>query len=140
MADKKEMQEKFMLYRILESKLDALAKQRDLVSNKIIEILSTISSIEEIENNQDVLFKLGAEAYTFGTVTDKDKILVEIGAGIVVEKPIGEGKESLKKRKNELENTLKEIQINISEISNAMGQLGPELNEMYKNSGQDIAE
>lgn len=135
MTSEKELQEKMLIYRTLESRLEALTKQRDFVSSKIIEIISTISSIDEVDKNQKgILFKLGSEAFTFGDVTDKNKILVEIGAGVVLEKPVEEGKETLNKRKQEMENALKEIQNNISQISNAMNQLEPEINELIQKS------
>jgi len=135
MVAEKELQEKMLIYRTLESRLEALTRQRDLVSSKIVEIMSTISSIDEISKNQkDILFKLGSEAFTYGNVTDKNKILVEIGAGIVLEKPPEDGKEILNKRKQEMENALKEIQNNISQISSAMNQLGPEINQLIQKS------
>lgn len=135
MPGEKELQEKMFVYRTLESRLEALARQRDLVSSKIVEIVSTISSIDEIDKNQEnILFKLGGEAYTHGNVADKNKILVEIGAGIILEKPIEDGKEILNKRRQEMENVLKEIQNNILQVSAAMNQLGPEINELIKRS------
>lgn len=135
MTAEKELQEKMFIYRTLESRLEALARQRDLVSNKIVEIISTISSIDEIDKNQEkILFKLGGEAFAYGDVTDKNRILVEIGAGIILEKSIEDGKETLNKRKQEMESVLKEIQNNISQISNAMNQLGPEINELIQKS------
>ena len=135
MANEKELQEKMFIYRTLESRLEALARQRDLVSSKIVEIMSTTSSIDEIDKNQEnILFKLGGEAYTCGNVTDKNKILVEIGAGIILEKSIEDGKETLNKRKQEMENVLKEIQNNILQVSNAINQLGPEINELIQKS------
>ena len=135
MVAEKELQEKMLIYRTLESRLEALTRQRDLVSSKIVEIMSTISSIDEISKNQkDILFKLGSEAFTYGNVTDKNKILVEIGAGIVLEKPPEDGKEILNKRKQEMEIALKDIQNNISQISSAMNQLGPEINQLIQKS------
>ncbi len=135
MTNEKELQEKMLIYRTLEARLEALIRQRDLVSSKIEEIMSTASSIDEISKSQEnILFKLGSEAYTYGNVADKNKVLVEIGAGIVLEKSPEDGKEILNKRKQEMENVLKDIQNNISQISNAVSQLGPEINELIQNS------
>jgi len=123
------------VYRTLESRLEALVKQRDLINSKIIEIMSTVSSIDEIGKNQEsVLFKLGSESYAYGNISDKNKILVEIGGGIVLEKSIEKGKDILNKRKQEMENVLKEIQNNILQVSNAINQLGPEINELIQKS------
>lgn len=136
MANEKELQEKMLVYKTLESRLEALTRQRDLVGSKVMEILSTISSIDEIDKNQEnILFKLGSEAFAYGNVSNKNKVLVDIGAGIVMEKSIEDGKETINKRREEMENMLKEIQTNIFQISNAMNQLGPEINDMIQKSG-----
>jgi prefoldin alpha subunit len=133
MVEKKELEEKVLAYRILEAKLDSLLKQRNMIASKLIEIQTTLESINEIEKSkEEVLFPLGSEAYTFGKVMDKKKIIVEIGANIALEKTIEEGKETLKKRKLELENALDTTQKNIMEISSSLGQLGPQIQELAK--------
>ena len=133
MANEKELQEKMLIYRTLEARLEAFTKQRDLVNSRIIELSSTISSINEIGKNQEnILFRLGGEAYVHGNIKDKDNILVEIGAGIILEKSREKGKEILNKRKEEMENALNEIQNNIAQISDALSQLGPEINEIIR--------
>ena len=141
MVNQKELQEKMLIYRTLESRLEALTRQRDLVSSKIAELMSTLSSLDEIGKDQEnILFRLGSEAYTYGNITNKDKVLVEVGAGIVMEKLVEDGKETLNKRKTEMEGILKDIQNNTSQISNAMNQLGPEINELIqKSQNQSLA-
>ena len=135
MPGEQELQEKMMLYKTLESRLEVFGRQRELVSTKVVEILSTLSSIEEIGKKQEsVLFKLGSEAYVNGQITDGNKILVEIGAGVVLEKPLEEGKQILNKRKEEMENALNEIQTNISQLSGAINKLAPEINELMQKS------
>ena len=127
----KELQEKIMTYRILESRLDSLLKQRDLVASKLIEMQTTLASIDEIHKSaSEILFPIGSEAYASGEVVDKDKIIVEIGANIALEKSVEDGKEILNKRGKTLEESLNEIQREISNLSAAINQLGPEIQEL----------
>lgn len=138
MAERKELQEKILTYRIIESRLDALLKQREMVASKIIEIQSTLSSMDEIEKTDgEVLFPIGAEAYTSGKVTSKNRVMVDIGANVILEKTVEEGKHILSKRKTEMENTLNEMQRDIGELSSALEQLGPEIQEMSESSEQE---
>jgi prefoldin alpha subunit len=135
MVNEKELQEKMLIYRTLEARLEAMTKQRDLITSKVVEIVGTLSSIEEIEKNKEsIWFKLGSDAYAQGTFAKAGKIFVEIGAGVVLEKTIEEGKRTLNKRKQEMENALKDIQNDVSQISNAMRQLAPEINELIQKS------
>ncbi|MBI2542755.1 MAG: prefoldin subunit alpha [Candidatus Aenigmarchaeota archaeon] len=135
MTDEKGLQEKMIVYRTLESRLEALMKQREFINSKLMEIISTIVSIDEIEKNKDgALFRLGGEAYVEGKMNNKKNILVEIGAGVILEKSIKESKEILNERKIELENTFKELQNNITQLSTVLNQLGPEINELIQES------
>jgi len=133
MVERKELQEKIVAYRILEARLDSLLKQRDMLASKLIEIQTTLQSIDEIEKSKEkVLFPIGSEAYTFGNITDKKKLIVEIGANVALEKPVEEGKKILDKRRVEIENALNSLQKNIVEISSSLDQLGPEIQDLAK--------
>jgi len=135
MEEKEELQEKILAYRILEARLDSLLKQRNMLASKLIEIQTTLQSIDEIEKGKgEVLFPIGSETYIFGKVTDKKKLIVGIGANAALEKSVEKGKEILNKRKAEIENTLNGMQKNIAEISSSLSQLGSEIEKLAKES------
>ncbi len=126
----KDLQEKILTYRVLEARLDGLLKQRDALVARLIEMQGTIASVQEIEKSDEVLFQIGSQAYTPGKAINKDNIIIEIGAGIALEKTAKEAKETLESRKKEMENFLSEMQGEIETISNTLGPLGQELNEL----------
>jgi len=127
----KELQEKIVAYRILESRLDSLLKQRDTVVSKIIELQTTLASMEEIEKeSEEILFPIGSEAYAFGKIADKKKMIVEVGANVALEKTVEEAKEIIKKRSEELGNVLNSIEKEVMEVSSSLEVLGPEINEL----------
>jgi prefoldin alpha subunit len=135
MVERKELQEKILTYRILESRLDTLLKQRDVVASKLVEIQNTLDSMDEIEKTkEEILFPIGAEAYTFGKVVSKNRVMVDIGANVILEKNVEDGKEILNKRKTEMENALGSMQRDIAEVSSALEQLGSEIQEIGESS------
>jgi prefoldin alpha subunit len=131
----KELEEKIVAYRILEARLDGLLKQRDMVVSKMIELDTTLKTMDDIEKSEEVLFPLGSEAYTFGKVTDKKKMIVEIGSGIALEKTVEEAKEIIKKRRSELENILNNVQSEVMQVSSSLDVLGPEIRELSEKEG-----
>jgi len=141
MAEKKELQEKILTYRILESRLDGLLKQREMVVSKLIEIQNTLGSMEEMgkTKSEKIMynFPLGAGVYTIGPVIDKKKLVVEVGANIGTEKSLEEGKQILGKRKIEIEDGLNNLHKEIAEISAALDQLGPEIQGMSEETEAD---
>jgi len=125
--EEKELQEKVMAYRMLESRLEALVKQRDFIASRTMELQSTIDSIDQIEKSNEIMFPVGLDAYTIGKIVDKKNVMITIGAGIVIEKTVAEAKETLAARKVEMEQALQELQNNINNISAGLEQLGPEI-------------
>lgn len=133
---KDDLQEKIMTFRFLESRLENLSRQREGVMNRISEVDSTLASLNEIEKvDGDSLFPVGSSAFVFGKITDKKKMIVEIGSGIALEKDFEDGKKTLEKNKTELENVLKEIEKEISNTSSMLEQLAPEIESMSGKNG-----
>ena len=133
MADK-DLQEKVYMYRLLEARLDGLLKQRDLVLNKISEIQSTIITLDEVEKKPEtILIPLGSEAYAHGNVI-AEKIIVEIGAGVALEKTLPDAKVILNNRKSELNSAFADLQKEVMRTSQMMQRLGPEIESMMKDS------
>ena len=135
--DKQELQKRIENYRMLEAGVNSMMKQREMVINKIVEIKTTIASLEDMEkSNGEILFPVGGEAWSAAKVLDKDKIIVEIGAGVALEKSFPEAKEVLNKRVTELEKAIEEINKELNANSDKLNQLGPEIDkEISKLSG-----
>ncbi|MEM5843682.1 MAG: prefoldin subunit alpha [Candidatus Aenigmatarchaeota archaeon] len=132
--EKKELQEKILVYRLLEARLNSLLKERELLIAKIVEIQTTLQSIEEIKKSEEVLFALGSEAYAFGKIKEKDKIIVEVGSNIALEKNFDDAKKTLEKRRVEIEKTLNDAEKEINEISLRLQELAPEIEKLVKGS------
>jgi len=129
----KDLQEKVLAYRILESRIDSLLKHREFLANKLVEVQTTLESIDEIEKSkEDILFPLGSAAYTFGRIVDNNKMIVEVGAGVALEKNLTEARDVLNERKNDVENALTTIQRNIQEASESLQVLEPEIQQIIE--------
>lgn len=131
MANEKEIQEKILTYRIIEARIESLLKQRDMVMSKLMEIETTLKGMEEIEKQEeDMLLSLGSETHFFGRITDKKRMVVELGADIAIEKSFDEGKKILNRRKEEIESTIKSLERDISQLSSGLQVLESQINEM----------
>jgi prefoldin alpha subunit len=136
MEENKELKEKVLAYRILEVRLDALLKNRDSMVAKLNEIENTIKSIDEIKKSEEFLFPIGSDAYVFGNVTDKTKVVIEMGAGIAFEKSFDSAVEILKKKKSELEKLINDVQNEITRTSSMIEQLASDIQEAVKKSSK----
>ena len=117
----KKLQEKVMAYKMLENRLEALGRQQQMFTQRLIEINNTIASIEEIKKGEkDILFPLGSAAFAKGEVSDEKKIIVDIGAGVVFEKDISDGIALLEDRRKEIENAAMVLKNEIDTIAQQM--------------------
>jgi prefoldin alpha subunit len=133
-----ELQEKVLAYRLLESRIDSLAKQREFLAGRLVELQTTVESIDEIEKSgEETLFPLGSEAYAFGKVIDKTKMVVEVGAGVALEKNIQEAKGILKGRMKDIQDALVTVQRKMQETSESMQMLEPEIQQMLENQQKE---
>ena len=124
MADKQqEMEEIMNNYKMLETRLDTLAKQREVVAKNIAEIRATIDSITEIENSNEMLFAIGRGAFVKGRTLDKKNVLVNIGAEVFIEKSAEDGKKSMEARQQEFEKVFGQIEKEMINISSLLEQL-----------------
>ncbi len=126
-----EMQEKMLVYQVLEQRINSLVQQRELLTSELVEIENTLSSIDEIrESKETVLFPIGSSAYVRGNIEDNDKIIVNVGANVAMEKDIEGGKSILSDRKNEIKDAIESIQTDIENASNMMYRIETEIKQM----------
>ncbi len=134
----KALEERMLIYRTLEKRLEALSNQQSAFASKIVEIQNTLSSIEEVKReNADIFFPLGSAAYVKGKVSDREKIIVELGANVAIEKSMEEGKKILEKRKKELEDAIGSLQNNIQSIVKMMQQIEMEVQGMVSKAQEE---
>lgn len=127
--NQEELQEKLARYQILNSRVKALMSRRDLLLTKILEIETTLSSIEEVEKSkeQEILLPLGSNVHMPGTLKKTENMIVELGAGIAIESTVKKTKDILDKRKKLLEDGLKGMENEMVAISNELVRLEPEI-------------
>ena len=104
-------------------------KRRELLVVKMVEIETTLSSIEEIGKNKEneILLPLGSNVHVPGTLKDLKRIVVELGANIAMEEDVEEVKKILEKRKSMINEGLQATEDEIMNLSNEILRLESEL-------------
>ena len=126
------LQKKILLYQVLQSRLETLGKQREIVFSKIWEIENTIKAIEEVEKSGNILFPLGSEAFVEGEAKDKQNFILKIGANVALKKSKEESINFLKEKKEKLEKSLLQIESEMNNILNKLSELAPEIQKLLK--------
>lgn len=100
--------------------IDSLSRQMQIIENMRMDTLSTqeaISSLKENKIGKEILVPVGSNSFVRAELRDNKKVIVDIGAGISVEKTIEDAREILESRDKELEDTRNRIQDKINEMN-----------------------
>ncbi len=97
-----ELSEKHQVYQY---QAEALAQQMNMVQLTIKDVETALVTITALKNEpagRETLVPLGFGSFAKATLSDTEKIVVGIGAGVSVEKKTDDAKAFLEKRKEEL--------------------------------------
>ena len=93
----------------------------------------TIQAIEElgkVTEEVEALFMLGANAYARGKIIDTRKILVNVGANVLVEKSLEDAKRFFESRIDALKRLVAETQQQLASVTARLSKLEPELRKI----------
>ena len=107
----------------MEAQFNEVSAQENAIVRAIIESKNVLEAIKNIKiqksgQGSDVLFPLGAGVFARSETPRKDKIVVSVGANVVVEKTLDQGLEFIEERVKELEKAVSSIQSHRFELEN----------------------
>lgn len=115
-----ELRKLSMEMRYLEQTAEALQQRISMVNAAITDLTyanSTLDGIEKEKENVEMLVPIGGSSYVKVKLADPDKVIVGMGSGVSVEKPLEEARVTLKERLDELEKTMNVAQQQFSQIA-----------------------
>jgi prefoldin alpha subunit len=102
--------------------------------------IQTLESIGKLTDKEEVLLPIGSGAYVKAIIREREVALIDIGAGVIAEKPIPEAVKLLNSRAEESEAMREKIQKSFEEVSGKMAELEETANrivgEMRKAKGE----
>lgn len=126
----RQKQQKALVYQLLQRRLQELQQESMVLEREIIQIESTkrgLDDVKKAKKGKDTLIPLGSGCYSPGKSVKVDKILVDVGAGIMVKKSIEEAKEFLDRKKGEVESEMEELQDEVQGVAQRMNQIAADL-------------
>lgn len=106
--------------RYLEQTAEALQQRMSMVNTAIADLSyanATLDGIEKEKENAEMLVPIGGGSYVKAKLTNQDKVIIGLGAGVSVEKPLAEAKIVLKERLDDLEKTMNSAQQQFTQVA-----------------------
>jgi len=106
--------------RLLEQTAETLQSRINMMNAAITDLTyanMTLEGVEKEKENAELLVPIGGSSYVKVKLANPDKVVVGMGAGVSVEKPLPEAKSMLKERLDELEKTMLSAQQQFAQIA-----------------------
>ncbi|MDG6900711.1 MAG: prefoldin subunit alpha [Nitrososphaerota archaeon] len=125
--------------RVLESTYNELSSRQNLLERALLESRAALDSIKGLSSNSppEVLTQIGAGAMLRSQPPAADRVLVSVGANIVIEKPTDEAVAMLEERSRDVEKTIVSIVGQRNEIAERLNSDRQLLNSLVAQSQQE---
>ncbi len=112
-----------MQHREYQRRAEALQQQISMVSLSAQDCQRAITTIEELEKEKagaQTMVPIGSGSFVYAKLDIIDQVVVNVGAGISIEKSVPEAKEILQRRKSELDKILEKMNVTLGQLAQGM--------------------
>ena len=133
--DEKEIQKKYMEYQIIGERIKQLQQQLQTAEQQLMEIMATMQSLDDfstLKENDEILVPVNNGIFAKASLKKENKLLVNVGSSVVVDKSVEETKNLIEKQKDEMEGIRGKIALNLNKLIEKAQSLEKELNEIIQ--------
>lgn len=113
-------------YEQYQAQADEISHQLGLTqiaSQGLERALGAVETLEEAEVGQEILVPIGSGSFIHGKLASRENVVLNVGAGVSIEKSPAEAKEILKLRKNEVLDGSKKLTEVLAKIDQEMQKI-----------------
>jgi prefoldin alpha subunit len=117
-------------YQQYQAQAEAIARQIGLTQITAEGLDRAVTAVDALENagdGQEMLVPIGSGSFVYGKLASKERVVLNVGAGVSIEKTAAEAKESLKARRAEVAEGSKRLNDVLSKIDQEMQKVQAQL-------------
>ncbi len=118
--DEEELRKLSVEMRLLEQTAETLQQRMSMLNAAMTDLTYanlTLEGVEQESENAELLVPIGGGSYVKAKLSNSDKVIVGMGAGVSIEKTVSEAKTILKERLDELSKSATAAQQQFSQIA-----------------------
>ncbi|WP_292470550.1 prefoldin subunit alpha [Methanolobus sp.] len=97
--------------------------------------LNTIEELSNVSEGSEMMFPIGSGSFVYANVSHIDTIVVDVGAGISVERPVTAAKEILQRRRERLTSALENMNNTLLQLTQQIRTIEAFLAKMQQAQG-----
>ncbi|MDO8740600.1 MAG: prefoldin subunit alpha [Candidatus Woesearchaeota archaeon] len=133
----KELKEKYMEFQLMNEQFKKLQEQLQMIMQQGIELNNTIGNLDDfkkIGKENDLFVPITGGVFAKAKLLDSEDVLVNVGAGVVIKKPIDDVKTLLSDQLGQMNAVQQEMLANLQMAGERVQQLDDELQDLVKES------
>jgi len=137
--DQRELQRLVLEYQYLRQVLNTISQQLEVLNTTRIDLLRTkmtLDGISTADRNAEALVPIGAGVHLYVTLHNVERVLLDIGHRYFMEYDIQKAREYIDKRLKEVDETLKKLQEESTNINKRLAEITPILQRYLRSSGR----
>ncbi len=124
-------------YQQYQAQADALMRQislTQLTTEGLDRALGAVEALEKAEVGQEILVPIGSGSFVHGKLASKEQVVLNVGAGVSIEKTATEAREILKVRKTEVLEGSRKLSEVLAKIDQEMQRIQAIMQKFEENS------
>ena len=129
--------------RLLEGTARVLQSRLDVVTAALSETLTAISTLEGAKgktSETEALVPIGSGSFVRSKLADVDKVIIGVGAGVCIEKPLEDSMKDLRVRSSELERARTSVSQQLGQVLGQAEDYRAHLNDLAGKKGGGTVE
>jgi len=134
-----ELQQLLAAYQQYQAQAEAIMRQigiTQMTMEGLDRALRAVEVMEKAEEGQEMLVPIGSGSFIHARLASKESVVLNVGAGVVIEKPPAEALETLKSRKAEVSEGAKKLNEVLAKIEGEMQAIQGVLSQYEQALGQ----
>jgi len=115
-----EIQKKYLELQLINQNFQQIKEQLTILSQQIVQLQSTSDSLDalgDVKGKNEILVPLGGGLFAKADFDKGENVLANVGADVLVERDLQDGKGLVKQQIDELADIISELEINLQHLS-----------------------
>jgi prefoldin alpha subunit len=128
-------------YQQYQAQAEAIAQQLGLTQMTVQGLdraILAIDALDSASDGQEMLVPIGSGSFVFAKLASIERVVLNVGAGVSIEKPAPEAKEALKVRKAEVAEAAKKLSEMLNKIDGEMAKIQSVISKYETGSEQVV--
>ena len=133
MADENQMKEKYMQFQMLQQQMEQVSQHLEMFNQQLAELDISISAVKELETaekDNELLAPIADGIFFKAKLIDNQKLVVNVGSNVTVERTVPEVVVLLKEQKEETSKRMQEADEVMQHISKEAMKIYQEVEEL----------